>query len=102
LRLVRVPLYAAQYHRVTGRESQKRPCGAAFDEPVREGREVDSEIIVSVTRMAVSNARLVFAGFDVVVDDHGENHKNPHWEDAHSRNRFRNQARQNCPSTAKD
>jgi hypothetical protein len=43
-------------------------------QPVREGREVDSEILLSVTRMAVSNARLVFAGFDVVVDDHGENH----------------------------
>jgi hypothetical protein len=63
---------------------------------------VDSDILLSVTRMAVSNARLVFAGFDIVVNNHGENHKDPYGEDAHSRNRLRNQARQNCPSTAEN
>jgi hypothetical protein len=40
---VRVPLYGTQTAEVTGREAQKRPSGAAFDGPVREGREVRIE-----------------------------------------------------------
>jgi hypothetical protein len=45
---------------------------------------------------------LVFAASDVVVDNYGEDYKDPHGEDAHSRDGFRNQARQNRPSTAQD
>ena len=43
---------------------------------------------------------LVFASFYVVIDDQREDHKNPHREDAHSGDSFRNQARQERPSTA--
>jgi len=42
---------------------------------------------------------LVFADFDVVVDDDGEDNEDPHGEDTHSGDGFRNQARQNRPST---
>src|SRR5580698_3833100 len=39
LRLVRVPLYGAESTLVTGRETRKRPSGAGFQRPVREGRK---------------------------------------------------------------
>lgn len=52
--------------------------------------------------MTITNPGLVFADFDVVVDDDGEDHKDPRGEDAHPRNGFRNQARQNRPSTSED
>ena len=50
----------------------------------------------------VPNSGLVFADFDVVVDDDGEDDEDPHREDTHSGDGFRNQARQNRPSTAED
>jgi len=49
-----------------------------------------------------SDPGLVFASFDVVVDDQREDYKYPHGEDAHSGDGFRNQTRQNHPSTAQD
>jgi hypothetical protein len=45
---------------------------------------------------------LVFAGFDVVVGNYGEDYKNPHREGAHSGDGFRDQARQKHPSTAEN
>ena len=52
--------------------------------------------------MKVPDSSLVFADFDVVVDDDGEDDEDPHGEDTHSGDGFRNQARQNRPSTAED
>lgn len=61
LRLVRVPLYGAQSVPVTERKTRKRPSGAEFYRPVREGRYDTSltereEIrmaFISVTRLRV-------------------------------------------------
>jgi hypothetical protein len=52
--------------------------------------------------LTVANAGLAFADFDVVVNNDGQDHKDPYGEDAHSRDSFRNQARQNRPSAAED
>jgi hypothetical protein len=45
---------------------------------------------------------LASADFDVVVNHDGEDHKDPHGEDTHSGDGFRNQARQDRPSTAEN
>jgi len=50
----------------------------------------------------VPNSGLVFADFDVVVDDDGKYDEDPHGENTHSRDGFRDQAWQNRPSTAED
>src|SRR5580658_5014963 len=56
----------------------------------------------STLRPRANDPALSFAEFDVVVDDDGEDHEDPHGEDAHSWDGFGNQAWQDHPSTAED
>ena len=58
--------------------------------------------MIQIQRMLALNRSLVFASFDIVVNDQGEHHENPHGEDAHSGDGFCDKTRQDHPSTAED
>ena len=69
---------------------------------VKSGAKSVSANRVNQGRSRLGVLGLVFAASDVVVDNYGEDYKDPHGEHAHSRDGFRNQARQNRPSAAQD
>ena len=74
---------------------------AESHENFRDEDEVRNRTVSqAIPGLTDSGPGLVFAGFDVVVDDQREDYKYPYGEDAHSGDGFCNQARQNHPSTA--
>jgi hypothetical protein len=90
--VVRIPLVRTPD--VRSAERHEHFCG---EEEVR-----NRAISRTLSGLRDSDPELVFAGFDVVVDDQREDYKYPHGKNAHSGDGFRNQARQNHPSTAED